>query len=199
MKEKSNFLLLIFLTFINFSCENKNYQTEQDWVNAINDEENGYFQSKTINDYNIEVFYKPLDLMVLQELGGKKQTVSYKDSIKNKYKNFVYFILRYSKENKELLSTITESRDKFNMVQNTLTFGMLEKVTLTNQNNDTIQIVDYNFPRTYGLSKSTNLIFIFKRDENFIKSNEFTFNLQDIGIGIGDTKFKFKDNIIKEN
>jgi hypothetical protein len=194
----SFFCLFILLSII--SCKKEIQAEKSDLIEYIKDEENGLSQTKQINGITMNVTYRPTKLMVYQEIENKvqKNTIN-EDSITNKYKNFLYFILSYSKDNKELLSTIGSSRESFNNVQNILTFDMINRVALVNEKKDTIRLIDYNFPRTYGISRSNNLLFIFERNKILEKSKELTFMVQDIGIGTGDVKFKYPADVIKDN
>ena len=197
MEAKNSIYLFILILFA--SCGGKTFDSTEEYMKYINDEENGFSQVKEINGVKVKLTFKPTDFMVLQELSNSSnQTVS-KESLKNKYDKNLYFVLSYSRDNKELLSTISTSREEYNSIQDALTFGMTRKVSLVNQDRDTIQMIDYNFARTYGMSRSTNLLFIFKRDEILKKSKELIFNVQDIGLAIGDIKFKYSAEIVKEN
>lgn len=199
MKRENKVLLLFILCFL-VSCKNDLISNEEDLIKHIKDEDNGFSITKEINGFRINSTYKPTDLMILNETSDDvNSSVGKSDSLKLKYKENLYFILSYSRDGKELLSTITESREKFNAVQNILTFDMMNKVSLTNQDNDTIQLLDYNFPRTYGMSRSTNAIFVFKRNQVLDESEELIFTVKDIGIGVGDINFKYSADLIKNN
>jgi hypothetical protein len=195
LKINIKIIFLVLLTALSSSCK-KSFDTKEDFLEYIEDEDNGYSETKFINGIKINLTYKPTQLMVLQE--NSKGSDKINDSLKTKYENSIYFILSYSKDNKEILSTINDSRERFNNVQNELTFKMHENVSLTTESRDTIPLVDYNFPRTYGMSRSTNLLFVFKRDKLIDSGSNVFFNLKDIGMNIGDLKFKFKTKIIKE-
>lgn len=192
MKNKIKLTTIIFIMVFIYSCR-KSFATKEELVAHINDEDNGYSQTKVINNVKVNVTYKPSELMVYQE--ELTPTEKQKDSLLKKYNQSLYFILSYSKEGKEIFSTIKESRSDFNDLQNTLTFGMNKKVSLTTTKKDTVPLIDYNFPRTYGMSRSTTLIFVFKKNE-ITNNGELSFNIEDIGIGTGDIKFKFNSKII---
>lgn len=180
------------------SCNSNYDKNYAELLKDVNNEENGYVQTKEINGVKISLAYRPTELMVSQELEQLGDIKISKDSLKKKYNQNLYFILNYSKNNNEILSSVSESRQKFNEVQNTLTFGMQEKVALLNEKKDTIPLLDYNFPRTYGMARSTSLLFIFKREENLEKSSTLIFSVNDIGLGIGDVKFKYSTDIINQ-
>lgn len=199
MQVRSNYILiLLFIIFV--SCKKESTSSEKELFEIIKDEDNGFSQSKIINGVTINSVGLQTALILTQEISNDSSNKSFNEKkIREKYKKNIYFILSYSKENKELLSNIRESREKFNSIQNTLTFEMFNKVSLTNQNKDTLRLIDYNFPRTYGMSKSTNLIFVFERNKILEKSDELFLNIKDIGIGIGDISFKYNPDLIKTN
>lgn len=192
--KKNSLYLLIISCFL--SCNLRSDKNHAEILKEVNDEKNGFTQTKEINGVKLSLTYRPTELMVSQELEQQGDVIISRDSLMNKYKNNLYFILSYSKNDNEILSSISESRQKFNEVQNILTFGMREKVALVNNKKDTIPLLDYNFPRTYGMARSTSLLFIFKKEENFNDSNTVTFYVKDIGLGIGDVKFKYSINTI---
>jgi hypothetical protein len=198
MRRNKFLLYLIFVAIV--GCK-KDYDAEKtELIDYVKNEDNGFAQTKEINGVKINLTYRPTDLMVSQEMSnyGSEKKINL-DSIKNKYKRNIYFVLSYSRDNKEILSTISSSREDFNAVQKTLTFDMLNKVSLINQDKDTIRIIDYNFPRTYGMSRATSLLFIFERNEIIEKSKDLLFNIQDIGLGTGDLKFKYPADLINNN
>lgn len=197
--KKNNFLFFLFFVTL-ISCK-KDIDLEKDeLIDYVKNEENGFSQTKEINGVTINLTYRPTDLMVSQEMSNliNEKKIN-PDSVKNKYKNNLYFVLSYSRDNKEILSTITRSREEFNTVQNTLTFDMLNKVSLVNQDKDTIRLLDYNFPRTYGMSRATSLLFVFERNKILNKSDELVFKILDIGIGTGDVKFRYPADLIINN
>ena len=45
---------------------------------------------------------------------------------------------------------------------NQLAFGMREKVHVYTQKKDTLEMLDYNYPRMYGMSPTTDILLIYK-------------------------------------
>jgi hypothetical protein len=190
------FTLFAFITLI--SCNRNLPQNEDDLIAYINDTDNGYRQSKTVNSVAVDVTYRPTQLMVCQEMSLlKNDSGQVKDSLTNKYKDYYYFLLTYAKDGNEILSTVPKTREEFNTIQNNLSFNMNKLVCLTNRK-DTLQFLDFNSPRTYGMSKSTNVLLIFKRDKSKSTGNTFKVNVQDIGIGTGDLSFTYPSNLLSE-
>lgn len=186
------------LMWLLFSCNNaKSFDNKEDLIEYIQNDDNGYSQTKQINGIKINLTYRPTELMVTQEIGDHNYPQSYKDSIKAKYDKCLYFILSYSKNDKEILLTVPTSREQYNLLQNTLTFEMNTKVALTAGRRDTIPLINFNFPRTYGTARSNNILFVFEKPKNTRKSNNIQFNVHDIGLGIGDIKFSYAEKTIK--
>lgn len=192
-----NSLLIVILLLVVSSC-NKSFDTVEETFTYIQNEDNGYAKTKKINGIDINLTYKPSDLIAGQEFSNNHYSEAKKDSLKKVYNKYLYFVLSLSKNNKEIFSSFPQSREQLNSIQNTLTFEMNKKVSLVNSNKDTIPLIDFNSPRTYGMAKSTNVLFVFERNELVENSDEFYFNLQDIGLETGDVKFKFDETIKKQ-
>ncbi|MFV8354979.1 hypothetical protein ACNQGB_02190 [Flavobacterium sp. XS1P32] len=192
-----NSLSLIILFVLISSC-NKSFDTKDKMNTYIQDEENGYTKSKKINGIDVSLTFKPSNLVSWQEFSNYKYSKTKKDSLNKVYSKYLYFVLSLSKNSNEIFSTFPKSREELNAIQNTLTFEMNKKVSLTNSNKDTIPLIDFNSPRTYGMAKSTNVLLIFKKNELIENSDEFYFNMSDIGLGIGDVKFKYDETIKKQ-
>lgn len=64
-------------------------------------------------------------------------------------------------------------------------------VTLTTASADTIPVGDFMLNRTYGLSQSTDLLFVFNKEETE-RAEWVQFNLNEFGLGAGNQRFRFK-------
>jgi hypothetical protein len=192
-----NSLLLLTLLLMISSC-GKTFDTVEEMNDYIQDPDNGCLKTKLTNGIQINLTYKPSDLIAFQEFSSTNYSGIKKDSLKKSYDKYLYFVLSISKNNNEILSSLTGSREEFNSIQNTLTFEMNKKVSLVNKNKDTIPLIDFNSPRTYGAARSTNILFVFEKNKFTENSNEFYFNLLDIGLGTGEVKFKFDATIKKQ-
>ncbi|GFZ94241.1 hypothetical protein GCM10011531_27550 [Aquaticitalea lipolytica] len=184
-----NILYLTFIVFLLVNCSNNAFTDEEALLEYLKDEENGYVQRKSVNGIDFELMYRPTDLLVKQELGDSIISDRVK-VLRDKYSKYLYFNLSMSKNNKELLSTTPKNRAEFGQMVNQLVFGMNEKVHLYTQSNDTIQMIDYVYPRLYGMGKSSSLMFVFQRDEKKLKEEYLNFNIQDFGLLTGEVNFK---------
>ena len=142
--------------------------------------------------------YRPTDLLVKQELentGFKHVDV---EELRTKYEKYLYFNLSMSKNGKELLSTAPKNRNEFGTMVNQLAFGMQDKVHLFTETRDTIEMADFIYPRMYGMSRATTIMFVYPREEeNLAKEMDLTFTIEDLGLFTGDVKFKINTENIK--
>ena len=196
---KNRFLKIISLLIISvifFGCDQNSFDEKEAMLAYLKNESNGYIKSKKINEVNFELMYKPTDLFVNQELEDdfSKSDV---DSLKKKYNGYLYFNLSISKKNREILSKAPKNRNEFSILSNQLMFEMREKVYAFTQDMDTINMVDYIYPRMYGASHSTNLLFIYPQDDKFKNSKSLNFVIKELGLGTGDIKFQFETKKIK--
>lgn len=185
---KPYWISLLLILGLLISCNQKSFDTEEELWTYLKDENNGYLQKKSVNEYNFSLLYKPTDLLVRQVLDSVSE-----DKIKvlrKKYDQYMYFNLSISRNNKELLSTAASSRNEFGVMVNQLAFGMNEKVHLYTKNKDTIEILDFIYPRMYGMSRSTDILFVFPKNKEYINQEYLNFTIEDLGLETGEIKFK---------
>lgn len=179
------------------SCNQNTFDSEQGLLEYINDENHGYTQKKSVNGYDFVLTYRPTDLLVNQELPDKF-TDKEITQLRDKYNKYLYFNLSMSKNGQELLSVAPENRNEFGAMVNQLAFGMTDKVHLYTPSKDTIQMADFVYPRMYGMSKATTMMFVFPKEDNALDDDYLNFTLEDLGIYTGEIKFKVPTQYIKE-
>jgi len=133
--------------------------------------------------------YRPTDILVKQELGDSINTGKLK-ILREKYKNYMYFNLSMSMNNQELLSVAPKNRNEFGAMVNQLAFGMSEKVHVYTPSKDTLELADFIYPRMYGMSRATTIMFVYPRDEKTLKDEYINFTIEDLGMYTGEVKFK---------
>ncbi|MDA9316695.1 hypothetical protein N9Q58_02130 [Polaribacter sp.] len=197
MQKRAAFLILILGVYLLVSCAQKSFETQEALWTYLKDEDNGYLQQKNINGYDFSLLYKPTDLLVAQELGANRSQEKIA-ALREKYKKQLYFTLSMSRNGKELLSTTPKNRQEFGAMVNQLAFGMRDKVHLFTQKKDTIEMLDYNYPRMYGMSQATTILFVYPRDEKYLREETLNFTIQDLGNYTGEVKFKIQTDKIKK-
>ena len=190
------FIILFFvLSIVSCSSKAKKFDIKEDLWEYIKNPENEYLQQKTINGIDFSLLYKPNDLLVDQELGGKNAD-SLVIKYRNKYKDYLYFTLSMSKNNHELLSHVARDRQQFGAMVNDLAFGMNRKVHVYTPKKDTLPMTDFVYPRMYGMSGNTSILFVYPRREEYLKQEYLNFTIQDLGFYTGEVKFKVPTKLI---
>lgn len=183
----------IFLASLLFSCNSK--CTPQELSEYIQEEHNGLIKVKKLGDTEVELIYKPSDFLVKQELSGK-ESLTEKDILKAKenYNKGLYFTLNLSKKGQELEVGALQSPQEFSKRVQQLSFGMRERIHIKTLENDSIPLLDYIYPRMYGMTGKSTMLLVFDRAQA-TKGNWFDvyINGYDLGIGINKFRFQVKD------
>ncbi len=187
---------VLFISILLCSCATKSFDSKKEMWDYLRDTDHGYLQEKNVNNYDFSLLYKPTDLLVSQELGDSKDEEKIK-SLRKKYSQYLYFTLSMSRNNKELLSTTPRNRQEFGAMVNELAFGMDKKVHLYTPKKDTLALLDYVYPRMYGMSKATTMLFVYPKDEKYLKGDYLNLTIGDLGTYTGEVKFKIATKVIK--
>ncbi len=187
MKIKNSFYLL--LIFIIISCESKTFDSTDELIEYISNEDNEYKYSKSVNGVDYVLQYRPTDLLVNQELVDEKDKNKIKE-LRSKYSKFLYFNLSMSMNNKELLSNVVRDKAQFGQMVNDLAFNMDEKVHVFTPDRDTISMTDFVYPRMYGMTNSTTILIVYPREEKYLQEDYLNFTIEDLGLYTGEVKFK---------
>ncbi len=190
-----NLFLIAVLSL--FGCSSNTFDSKEELLEYIKNEDHGFILKKNINGVDFSLLYKPTDLLVMQDL-GEDRSKGRIDSLRDKYKDYMYFNLSMSVNNKELLSVVPQNRNEFGAMVNQLAFGMGEKVHCYTNNKDTIPLTDYVYPRMYGMSNNTSILFVFPKTEEVNNAEQLYFTIEDIGMNTGEVKFKFLNNTLQQ-
>jgi|SRR5690606_6598286 len=187
--KRTKFTILLISSILLTSCSSKTFNTEDELWEYVKDEGNGYIQTKTVKGVEYSILYRPTDILVKQELNAdfSEEVI---DSLRNKYKEYMYFNVSMSKNNRELLSNVAGNRDQFGAMVNELAFGMEQKVHMYTPAKDTLALVDYIYPRMYGMSNATTIMFVYPRNKEYLKEEYINLAIEDLGFYTGDVTFK---------
>lgn len=194
-KTLSAVTILTILLLSTTSCTQKTFATKKELWTYLKNPDNGYSKSKSINGVDYTVYYKPTDLLVDQELDSfSKENI---EKLRAKYGKYLYFTLTLSKGGKELLGSAA-NRQKFGEMVNQLSFGMGEKVHVYTPQKDTLNLLDYSAPRMYGMSPTTNILFVYPKEEKYLEQEYLNIAIEDFGLNTGEVKFKIETEKIKK-
>ncbi|MDC7248353.1 MAG: hypothetical protein PQJ49_00345 [Sphaerochaetaceae bacterium] len=198
MKFSNLYKLAVLLTFVLllFSCGSERFDSEEALWAYLKEEDNGYLYKKQVKGIDYSLVYRPTDLLVQQTMTTYSEKAV--DSLRKHYSQYLYFNLSFSKNNQELLSTVPRDRQQFGAMVNQLVFGMGEYVHVYNNKQDTLQLVDYIYPRMYGVSNGTKMLFVYEANEEELKEENLFLEIKDMGLGTGDVRFKIPTAKIKQ-
>jgi hypothetical protein len=191
----SKILLLLTATFVFLGCGSKAFDSKEKLWTYLKDSENGYHRIKIVNGIEYSLVYKPTDLLVEQELSDNYSAKEVKE-LRAKYSNYLYFNLSMSANNQEILNQKVGNRAAFGAMVNQLAFGMADKVNLISQKRDTLSLVDYVYPRMYGMSQSTDMLLVYENDQKLLNQEYLRFTIEDFGLGIGELGFNLDTKCI---
>src|SRR5258706_7487689 len=80
------------------------------------DPDHGLYQKLEKDGAIIEVIYRPSDLILYQQLKGEVKSAAQVDSMKSYYRSMDYFLLRLSRNGKEITIPYAGDPSKFNQV-----------------------------------------------------------------------------------
>lgn len=140
----------------------KNVITElnpQEYVNWVEDKNNGLIVSKKMGDFTFSAFYKPTNYLALVELG--KDSINKKQMTKKleEYEGLQYFTYRIESDNKitELLRVGMKSNDDYYSRIEYFSFKMQEDLKLI-EDKDTLDCVLFHYERVYGLAPYASFV-----------------------------------------
>lgn len=182
--------ILTFVSATLLSCEQKNYTSQE--LSKLMSTDSRFVKTIELDKTILQVTYKPVDLLVHQELPANGPIKS-EDVLRarEKYKDFFYFVVSLSYSNREFLNASSIGLDNFNRLLPIISFRMGEVVNLTTSNLDTVSVTDYVYNRTFGIAKSTDLLFVFDKSKA-VGQDWIQINFDEFGLGIGKQSVRFK-------
>lgn len=181
--------IVVLLLFVLFTgCGQSSYLSEQELLDYTLEQSNGLYHKKETKQFEITLYNKPTGLLMAQEIGVASDSSQYCE-LEDRYSKYLYFILELSMNDSNPLYR-SSSQEEFGENLQTLSFRMNQFVNLTTASRDTIPVLDFVYPRMYGMSSSAAIMFAF--DTTGVLSNEyFNFNLSEFGMGTGSHSFRF--------
>ena len=172
------------------SCENPAQLSEKELTEFVNDPANGVSKTIQAGKMEMKVTLRPNDFLVYQEVGeeGSKEDIA---EASKRYDDYLYLMLSLSAGEKDALYGLSQDQGVFSENLQVLSFRMGQYVTLTTSKQDTIPVGDYIFNRTFGLSKSNDLMFVFNR-EKISEEGWVSFNIGEFGMSTGRRNFRFE-------
>lgn len=183
------------LLFVMVACS-PGPMTEDALMDYVRDPAHGLHISEQRGDLEVSALYRPTDLLVAQELGSERPTEEALAEFRNKYGAYAYFILGFSKENKDALYNTAASYADFSENLQKLSFRLQEYLHMTTSSKDTVYMADYHFSRMHGMGGSTQVLVAFDR-QDIADKDWVQLNLTELGFGAGRVNLRFDMSDIK--
>jgi len=173
------------LIFCMLSCT-RSKVTHNDLIQYIRDESHGLTHIVHSNNIKCEVVYQPTDAMMRAELYNDTARATI-DSLRDKYSEFLYFLVRLSIDGKEI---VPSSGYSYGNVIQSMSFRMDKYVSMVGENGVNIPLVDFSMNHTNGMASATEVLLVFERPaDSTLEWLELILN--DVGVGLGATRYKF--------
>ena len=201
MKNKFITIAGLFILFATLqSCNNAlNFE---DYVQYIKEPANGLTKNKTVGGIAIRVMHLPVNYQTYNELKIKKGSVLKNeiDSIKNTYASSFTFLMTIGPDGNETVDITklgVSSWEEFNQRIMDMSFNMGSMVKLKIGKKELVPEIA-QMERTYGLRKSSDLLFVFNSSDLILNEDEkIDFVFSDELFFTGITKFRFdRDDIL---
>lgn len=193
-------LLILFFTSCSF------FHKEMEWkeyMNYINDEDNGLVLKKYVNHLELTLKYLPADYLVARELKGDTSfTDKQRDSVLESYSHNLTFVLSINPDEREGESIIQDvlffnlqNKEEYTKRMMYLNFDIKHNLKLYRDSTTEYSPAITNMENNYGLSKGRNITIVFtplKSKEEFKNSKTLTVEWDDEVFETGRHYFKFK-------
>jgi len=171
--------------------------SRQELIRYVNDKKNGLAKEVNSNGTRVKVSYQPSCLLVASELNqGQENDIDTIKKLENKYRDRYYFLLKFSRNGSEAIRQLGSFSSYSDMVQ-VLAFQMRSFVNLTTPQKDTLDLEDYFFDQTYGMSDANTILLSFGK-EKIKNQKEIEINIGECGFGTGAIKFSFDMDDIRK-
>lgn len=156
---------------------------------------NGLRHSTSSNGVDVEVVYRPNDLVVAQQLRGISDPMEQKREMSN-FEGLVYFVLNLSRDSREIEGGYASDSRQFSRVVSHLSSEIFQDIYLLN-GHDTIPAISVAYAPTYGVREQTSLLTVFEADiEEW--SGAIVFLLDDSVLGVGRVQLVFDSDRISK-
>lgn len=188
-------ILILFVALEAFACGGNGILSEQGLRDYVMEPENGLRKHCEKNGIDVEVIYRPTELILAQQLQGLTDQQERIRTIRN-FDSLSYFVVKFSRNGKEVENRYARDPEEFLRVTNYLSSGIAKDICLI-LSTDTLFALDAVYARMYGAATATSVMAVFDADLKE-KSGIITFCLDDTELGIGRNSFDFDLSDIKK-
>jgi hypothetical protein len=189
-KKLTSFLLLFTCTILLLGgCNYSNSLSPDEYMNWVNDADNGLLHEQIIGEYKFIFQYYPAAYMTLKDLytSGVEVNKDSFDSTLREYDGLQYGIFKIgtiSGNNEFLKQGVVSEQEYFDRIQYFI--SMVQNDIYLVSGLDTLPCKMHHFERTFSINSFDNIVLGFDADQ---KKVDKTVIFSDKVLGIGDIKF----------
>ncbi|AFC23411.1 hypothetical protein [Saprospira grandis] len=189
---------ILFLAF--GSCTTKEIDAK-DYLDYIDDPDNGLRKTKVVAGLELDLAYRPSDALILLKTNSEEEFLNLDlDKERSAYKDLQYYYLRLRVRDREKEGTTLLNWQVYDQAASKrrlqyLSFDMAEDILLID-GGDSLKPSLYQFERSYNMSKYGGFLLAFKTNENSKKADK-TFVLDSEEFQIAPIKLFFSGEQIK--
>ena len=152
----------------------------------------GLIQRSERDGITFELIYRPKELIVQQNVESINDPQW--DSVASQLKSFDYFVMRISKDKREIEASFAGDPSSYTKVTNYLNGTIGGDLSLV-VDNETIKTSEVLFSPTYGMAGASSILVVFN-SELADRDSDFTVVLNDTQFGTGRHEFDFEAQAI---
>lgn len=162
------YLVITFLYFALISCDKKHVEAFE-FVQWVNNEENGLSVTKEIGMYNFIVQYRPIEYMVMIEQRTENLDIKAFDKEKEEFVGLQYYQFKIAlKEGAgDILKQISNNTSEYSNIVQYLSSAMQNDIVLMDGEQE-FKCVLYHFERNYGVAPYLSFLLAFELPANEI-------------------------------
>lgn len=170
-----------------------------DYIQWIEDKDNGLIDSRDFDDLNYYVQYKPVDYVTLKTLGPNGLNKNIYGETKKEYEGMQYFTLTLSNRlsQGDLLKYDVTGGEEYQHRVSYFAFDAQNDIKLI-QGTDTLYCKLYHFERTYNIGPFVNLLIGFDLPSKKNQSSDKLLTFHDRAFGNGIIKLKIKSENVEQ-
>ncbi|MBT1697138.1 hypothetical protein KK083_09645 [Fulvivirgaceae bacterium PWU4] len=188
-------LLIILVCSGLLSCGSRSIVSEQELKDYIINPDHGLCRREAKNGIDMEVVYRPSELVAAQQVAGVTDQKEREKIIRN-FDSLAYFVIKLSRNGQEIENAYASDNDKFLQATSYLSSGIAQDLYLVNKG-DTIRALDAVYTRMFGAATATTVMAIFDTNVKDLDGS-LTFCFGDTGLGLGLNEFEFYTNDINK-
>jgi hypothetical protein len=154
-----------------------------EYVQWVEDEQNGLKAAKTIGDYTFELQYKPDEYVVLRENSVAMPSAQEMRSETASIADMQYFTFRISSDSgNDLLNDEPESASEYSSRLVYFSSLMQQDISLV-ENGDTLPCMLFHFERTFGVDTRSTFLLGFPKSKDMSTEKTFIYDDQELRTG----------------